>query len=94
MAHRPVLLGVCTSRTPCPYGGIDNIARCGGGDSLSEPKPCADVLFDPEQLHEVELLEAILDERLAFADAGSPLKASLEAQKRSVENYRRVICKK
>ncbi|EPS0499555.1 hypothetical protein ACVADT_001641 [Escherichia coli] len=94
VAHRPVLLGVCTSRTPCPYGGIDNIARCGGGDSLSEPKPCADVLFDPEQLHEVELLEAILDERLAFADAGSPLKASLEAQKRSVENYRRVICKK
>jgi hypothetical protein len=33
----------------------------------------------------------VLDERLAFADAGSPLRASLEAQKRSVENYRRVI---
>lgn len=94
VAHRPVLLGVCTSRTPCPYGGIDNIARCGGGDSLSEPKPCADVLFDPEQLNEVALLEAVLDERLAFAEAGSPLRASLEAQKRSVENYRRVICKK
>lgn len=94
VAHRPILLGICTSRTPCPYGGIDNIARCGGGDSFSEPKPCADVLFDTEQLDEVEMLEAVLDERLAAADAGTPLRASLEAQKRSLENYRRVICKK
>jgi hypothetical protein len=94
VAHRPILLGICTSRTPCPYGGIDNIARCGGGDSFSEPKPCADVLFDTEQLDEVEMLEAVLDERLAAADAGTPLRTSLEAQKRSLENYRRVICKK
>lgn len=94
VAHRPILLGVCTSRTPCPYGGIDNIARCGGGDSLSEPKPCADVLFDPQQLSEVEALEAVLDERLAAADVGSPLRASLEAQKRSAENYRHAIREK
>jgi len=51
-------------------------------------------LFDPEQLDEVEMLEAVLDERLAAADSGTPLRASLEAQKRSLENYRRVICKK
>lgn len=93
VAYRPILLGICTSRTPCPYGGIDNIARCGGGDSPEEPKPCADVLFDPEQLDEVEVLEAVLDERLATADVGSPLRASLEAQKRSVESYRNVIRK-
>lgn len=93
-AHRPVLLGVCTSRTPCPYGGIDNIAHCGGGDSFGDPKPCADVLYDPAQLNEIEALDAILDERLANADAGSPLRASLEAQKRSVENYRHAIRKK
>jgi hypothetical protein len=91
VAHRPILLGICTSRIPCPYGGIDNIARCGGGDSPEEPKPCADVLYDPEQLDEVEMLEAVLDERLATADEDSPLRASLEAQKRSVENYRDVI---
>ncbi|WP_302140965.1 hypothetical protein [Halomonas alkalicola] len=93
-AHRPVLLGICTSRTPCPYGGIDNIAHCGGGDSFGEPKPCADVLYDPAQLNEIEALDAILDERLANADADSPLRASLEAQKRSVENYRHAIRKK
>lgn len=91
LAHRPILLGICTSRTPCPYGGIDNIAHCGGGDSCGETKPCADVLYDPAQLNEVEALESVLDERLATAEVGSPLRASLEAQKRSVENYRDVI---
>lgn len=91
MVHRPILLGICTSRAPCPYGGIENIAHCGGGDSTGEPKPCADVLYDDEQVSEVAALEAILDERLATADVASPLKASLEAQKRSVENYRNVI---
>ena len=90
-SYRSVLLGICTSRAPCPYGGIDNIAHCGGGDSLEQPKPCADVLYDPAQLNEVEALEAILDERLATAEAESPLRASLEAQKRSVENYRHAI---
>lgn len=93
VAHRPILLGICTNRTLCPYGGIDNIARCGGGDTPVEPKPCADVLYDLEQLNEVEELEAVLDERLATANVNSPLRASLEAQKRSVENYRNVIRK-
>ncbi|WP_240326708.1 hypothetical protein [Pseudomonas syringae] len=91
VAHRPILLGICTSRVPCPYGGIDNIARCGGGDTAGAPKPCADVLYDPNQLDEVEVLEAVLDERLAAAEVGSPLRSSLEAQKRSVDNYRHVI---
>ena len=90
VAYRPILLGVCTSRTPCPYGGIDNIAHC-GGDSSGGPKPCADVLYDPAQRNAVKALEAVLDERLATADEGSPLRASLKAQKRSVENYRHVI---
>lgn len=90
-AHRPVLLGVCTSRTPCPYGGIDNIARCGGGDSPVEMKPCADVLYDAEQQQEIEALEILLDDRLSTAEPNSPLKDSLEAQKRSLENYRDVI---
>ena len=35
--------------------------------------------------------EAVLDERLAAAEVDSPLRSSLEAQKRSVENYRHVI---
>lgn len=91
VAQRPIILGVCTSRTPCPYGGIDNIAHCGGGDSVGGPKPCADVLYDANKMEEVETLSTVLNERLAIAEVNSPLRASLEAQKRSLENYRHVI---
>nr|NYU05638.1 hypothetical protein [Pseudomonas sp. SbOxS1] len=90
VACRQILLGVCTSREPCPYGGIDNIAHCGGGDS-KDAKPCSDVLYDPSQLEVVDGLERILKERMATAQDGSPLMESLRAQQRSAENYRRVI---
>lgn len=94
MTYRPILLGICTSRVPCPYGGVDSIAHCGGGDSPEDSKPCADVLYDLEQLNQVKAWEDVLDERLAIAEAGSPLRSSLEAQKRSVESYRHVIQKR
>lgn len=90
-AARSILLGICTNRVPCPYGGIDSIAHCGGGDADGEVKPCAEVLYDRNRLSLVENLEVVLEERLAKAQADSPLKASLEAQKRSAENYRHVI---
>jgi hypothetical protein len=87
---RPVILGVCSSREPCPYGGIDNIAHCGGGDS-ADAKPCPDVLYDSEQSGAVADLEDVLKERLATAQDGSPLMESLMAQQRSVESFRRVV---
>lgn len=58
---------------------------------LKMGEPYFKVLYDPEQLDEVEVLEAVLDERLAAAEVDSPLRTSLEAQKRSVENYHHVI---
>ncbi|WP_405118091.1 hypothetical protein [Pseudomonas leptonychotis] len=90
VACRQILLGVCSSREPCPYGGIDNIAHCGGGDS-EDAKPCPDVLYDSERLDAVDDLEHILKERLATAQDGSPLMESLMAQQRSVKSFRRVI---
>lgn len=90
VACRQIILGVCSSREPCPYGGIDNIAHCGGGDS-ENAKPCSDVLYDSERLDTVADLEHILKERLATAQDGSPLRESLMAQQRSVESFRRVI---
>lgn len=93
VGYRSVLLGICTSRTPCPYGGIDNIAHCGGGSLQSSPKPCADVLYDSEKLHEIEFLEDLINTRLSLVKEGSPIKASLEAPKRSLENYRDVVNK-
>jgi hypothetical protein len=91
VVYRPIILGVCSSREPCPYGGIDSIAHCGGGDIAGEPRPCPDVLYDRDRLDMVNELERVLDDRMATAPVGSPLKASLEAQKRSAENYRNVI---
>ncbi|NMY76856.1 hypothetical protein HBN61_21350 [Pseudomonas sp. WS 5071] len=90
VACRPIILGVCASREPCPYGGIDNIAHCGGGDSV-DAKPCPEVLYDSERLGAVDDLEHLLKERLATAQDGSPLMESLMAQQRSVESFRRVV---
>lgn len=91
IVYRPIILGVCSSREPCPYGGIDSIAHCGGGDIAGEPRPCSDVLYDRDRLDMVNELERVLDDRMASAPVGSPLRDSLNAQKRSAENYRNVI---
>jgi hypothetical protein len=82
-----ILLGVCTNRQPCPYGGIESVAHCGGGDAGHEGKPCPHVLYDRDRVDRVRTLERHLDERLADAPPGSPLRASLEAQKRSVRSF-------
>jgi hypothetical protein len=91
VACREIVLGACTNREPCPYGGIDSIAHCGGGDAEQEGKPCPEVLYDRNKVHEVKILDRLLDENLAHAPLDSPLRASLEAQKRSVRNFLNVI---
>lgn len=84
VACREILLGLCTNRQPCPYGGIESIAHCGGGH---DGKPCPDVLYDKERVGQVKALERHLDEQLADAPPSGPLRASLEAQKRSVRSF-------
>ncbi|WP_228892406.1 hypothetical protein [Pseudoduganella aquatica] len=91
VACREILLGVCTNRAPCSYGGIDSVAHCGGGDAAGDVKPCPEVLYDRDKGRQVKALDLQLGERLANAPPDSPLKASLEAQKRSVRNYLHVI---
>ncbi|MGF6853939.1 hypothetical protein [Paraburkholderia sp. CI3] len=83
VACRQTLLGVCTRRGPCEYGGIDNIIRCGGGDGRG---PCNDAFFDQEQRPFISKIVEVLDERLADTPAGSPLHDSLNAQKLAAEN--------
>lgn len=91
VACREIQLGACTNREPCPYGGIDSIAHCGGGDAEGEVKPCPEVLYDLDKVSQVKALDRLLDEKLADAPPDSPLRASLEAQKRSVRNFLDVI---
>lgn len=81
---RQIIFGYCLNREPCPFGGIDTVAHCGGGDSS---RPCPDALYDREALKRVERLQELVDERLSKAPAKTPLRASLLAQKKSIENY-------
>jgi len=94
IGFKPIVLGICTNREICQYGGIDNIAHCGGGDSNETlVKPCTHVLYDKNKSRVIDQFETLLDERLERASPGSPMEESLMAQKRSVENYRESIRK-
>jgi hypothetical protein len=88
VSYRETLLGGCTKRGPCPFGGVDNVAHCAGGDG---GPACADVLYDREREPEVSRLSAVIRSRLADAQAGSPYKESLEAQHRAVEKVLHVV---
>lgn len=88
VSWRETLLGGCTKRGPCPYGGVDNVAHCGGGDG---GPPCADVLYDREKAQELYQLKQVVSSRLLEAPDGSPYWKSLEAQLQAVENALNVI---
>ena len=88
VSYRETLLGGCTKRDPCSYGGIDNITHCGGGGGGS---PCADLLFDREKAPALHQLGRVIASRLTSAPEGSPYRESLEAQQRTVENVLHVI---
>lgn len=88
VACREVVLGMCMNKEPCPYGGIESIAHCGGGDS---GKPCSEILYDINKKKEVLKLDKILSDRLLLATENSPLSNSIKAQKLSVKNYLETI---
>lgn len=88
VSWRETLLGGCTKRGSCPYGGVDNVAHCGGGDG---GPPCADVLYDREKAQELYRLKQVVSSRLLEAPDGSPYWKSLEAQLKAVENALNVI---
>jgi len=84
VACRNIALGACMNVVPCPYGGIESVAHCGGGDN---GKACAEVLYDRSKMKQVKRLERLIEERLKSTPIGSPLYKSLFAQKKSVTNY-------
>jgi hypothetical protein len=79
---RDTLLGGCTKRGPCSYGGIDNVIRCGGGDGKH---PCADAIFDKRKVPQILRLRELINERICATDEGSPLYDSLQCQLISIE---------
>ncbi len=90
VSFRETLLGGCLHRGACQYGGIDNIARCGGGDG---GKPCHDALYDRSKLPKILKLRDMLTEKIDELPFNSLLRTSLEAQQRSVANAISVLSK-
>lgn len=54
ISWRETLLGGCTKRGPCPYGGHDNLVNCTG---LNKYQPCADVLYDSKKISSLKELK-------------------------------------
>jgi hypothetical protein len=88
VGYRETLLGGCANPTPCPYGGIDHVARCGGGDGKP---PCQDALLDREKIPNIRKLRDIIVNRLFSTPEGSPLYESLQAQQYAVESTLNVL---
>ena len=88
ISWRITLLGGCTKHGPCQYGGVDNIARCAGGDGKA---PCVDALYDKERAPQLRELQETISARLKDATEESPYRTSLVAQQRAVENALYVI---
>lgn len=83
VSWRETLLGGCTKRGPCAYGGVDNITRCAGSDGRA---PCADALFDRDKIPAIHQLGRTISMRLLSAPEGSPYRESLERQQLAVEH--------
>lgn len=84
VSFREHRLGGCMKPGPCEYGGVESVARCGGGD---RQKPCADVVFDRERKPHV--LEDLADvkKQIARLPPGAPRRNALNAERRAMRNY-------
>lgn len=88
VSFREHRLGGCMKVGPCEYGGIESVARCGGGDG---DNPCADVMYDREKAPQVraELLRVV--DEMQRLPTGQPRYAALAAECQAMENYLNVI---
>lgn len=85
---RSMRLGGCVKREACTYGGVESISHCAGADGN---QPCADILYDKEKSMSNRIYLDSVERRLVDAPADSPLRLSLEAEKRGLESYFDVI---
>ncbi|MEJ6818051.1 hypothetical protein PseuLF5_13700 [Pseudomonas sp. LF-5] len=88
ISWRMTLLGGCTYKGFCEYGGVDNIARCCGGDGKG---PCPELLIDKSNRGKIIQYRNLVDERISSTTGNSPYKQALHAQKLSVENALKII---
>ncbi|MBJ2204875.1 MULTISPECIES: site-specific integrase [Pseudomonas] len=85
---RPTIFGNCTKTGNCPYGGFENVIRCGGGDG--QP-PCSEGIIDIRKKKAVERMRSLTLNRYTSAPADSPLRVSLGMQILALDNISDLI---
>jgi hypothetical protein len=85
---RRIRAGFCVNYRPCPYGGIESIAHCLGGDN---GKGCPELLLDATKKPDVERYEQVVDQQLKTVHPDSPRHQSLQVEKQSIKKYYREI---
>jgi len=80
--------GFCVNHRPCPYGGMEAIAHCLGGD---DGKGCPDLLLDVKKVGSIQLYEKVVDEQLKVVHPESPRYESLQAEKSAVGRFYAVV---
>lgn len=88
VSFREHRLGGCMKAGPCEYGGVESVARCGGGDG---GKPCSDVVYDREREPHVRAQMARVTGEMEQLPEGHPRRAALAAEEKAMENYLNVI---
>lgn len=81
---RRIRAGFCFNARPCPYGGIESITHCLGGD---DGKGCPDLLLDVTKVGDINRYEKAVDAQLAVVHSDSPRYRALQSEKRSIEKY-------
>ena len=83
-------LGGCMKPGPCEYGGIESVARCGGGDG---GRPCKDVLYDRQKADQVRSQVRGIEAEMSQLAPRHPRHAALDAERIAMENYLYVAAK-
>lgn len=85
---RRIRAGFCVKHRSCPYGGIEAIAHCLGGD---DGKGCPDLLLDVKKEGSIQLYEMVVDGQLKEVHPKSPRYQSLQAEKRAIGKFYALI---
>lgn len=88
VSFREHRLGGCMKPGPCDYGGIESVARCGGGDGNA---PCTDVVFDREREEQVRNQLRHVTGKMEQLSSEHPRYSALAAECKAMENYLNVV---
>lgn len=88
VSFRENRLGGCMKPGPCNYGGIESVARCGGGDGKA---PCTDVVFDREREEQVRNQLHLVSGKMEQLSSEHPRYSALAAECKAMENYLNVV---